>query len=171
MESVDSREIDHLTLSFETESTQPVVVRVKNSVGSLTNELRRAVAVAGGFLVPSDRGEWGGETAFVNSVGNSHSVISCNTESLHVTPNGILAVTGLSHLGWNNGALFKLRSPRKGQWTAVKWRVLPGAPMFSRMLTSGDLFVSCVGGMVTVSPDGSMECLKRSDVISSDTPR
>jgi len=72
----------------------------------------------------------------------------------------------------NNGALFKLHSPKKGQWAAVKWRVLPGAPIFSRMLTSGDLFVSCVGGMVTVSPDGSMKCLKRSDVFSAEiTPR
>jgi HEAT repeat protein len=170
MDSLDSREIEHATLKFESPSTKPMVVRVKDSGGSLTNGFRRAVAVDGGFLVPSDLGEWGGETTFVNAAGNSHSVIACNTESVHVTTNGILAVTGLSHLGMNNGALFKLQSPKKGQWTAVKWRVLPGAPIFSLMLTSGDLFVSCVGGMVTVSPDGRMKCLKRSDVISSDAP-
>jgi HEAT repeat protein len=172
MEMLEASEIEHATLAFEKPSAQPLSMRIKNSYGHITNEVHKAVAVDGGFLVPSDLGEWGGGTAFVDSNGNSHPVIACNTESVHVTTNGILAVTGLAHISLNGGAIFKLKSAKKGQWAAVKWRILPGAPIFSRTLTNGDLFVSCIGGIVTVTPDGTMKCLKRSDVVSSEiTPQ
>jgi len=167
MEFLKSEDLGRLKFSLEKPSEQPLTVGLKDLAGEITNSVRKAVTLDGGFLVATDNGEWGGETAFVDSAGNSHTVVESNTEAIHKTPDGFLAVTGLSHLSMNHGVVYRLNSPKQGQWVAIKWRALPGAPIFSRMLTTADLLVSCTGGIVLVSLDGKMKCLGRSDVLVS----
>jgi hypothetical protein len=43
-----------------------------------------------------------------------------------------------------------------GQPRATLWRDLPGAPDKAFLLKNGTLFVSCDGGDVEVSPDGTL---------------
>jgi hypothetical protein len=90
-------------------------------------------------------------------------VVSENTQALYPTTTGALAVTGLAHMDLDRGSVYKLAKRADGSWAGEKWRALPGAPRFSRMLKDGNLFISCNGGIVTISPDGEIRWLTRSE--------
>ena len=129
----------------------------------------RGVKVDDGYLVGSDRGEWGGEIAYVNREGKARILMPLNTEAIYKTKAGIVAVTGVAHMTFNSGCLFKISKTADGRWGAEKWRVLPGAPRFSRLLKNGNLFISCHGGMVLISPDGRMRSVTRQESVGSKT--
>jgi HEAT repeat protein len=122
-----------------------------------------------GHFIATDNGEWGGDTKFIDSKGHSHLVVTENTQAVYRVPSGALAVTGLAHLDMNSGAIYKLTKKPDGSWLGEKWRALPGAPRFSRMLKDGNLFVSCYGGIVTISPDGEIRLLTRSESLQPAT--
>jgi hypothetical protein len=124
--------------------------------GGRDEEKMRGVKVDDGYLVGSDRGEWGGEIAYVNRAGKARILTPLNTEAIYRTKAGIVAVTGLAHMTFNSGCLFRISKTAEGEWSASKWRVLPGAPRVSRLLKDGNLFISCHGGMVLISTDGRM---------------
>ena len=119
------------------------------------------VKVKDGYLIGADEGEFGGELSFFDSKGKSRHIISENTEAIYKTERGIFAVTGLAHISMNSGFVFEVSTSTDGSWTAAKWRALPGAPRFSRLLKDGNILVSCHGGIVLVSPDGDMKLLSR----------
>jgi hypothetical protein len=124
--------------------------------GGRDEEKMRGVKADDGYLVGSDRGEWGGEIAYVNRAGKARILTPLNTEAIYRTKAGIVAVTGLAHMTFNSGCLFRISKTAEGEWSASKWRVLPGAPRVSRLLKDGNLFISCHGGMVLISTDGRM---------------
>lgn len=126
-----------------------------------TPEKMRGVKVDDGHLVGSDQGEWGGRITYVNREGKSRMLLPLNTEAIYKTKAGIVAVTGVAHMTYNEGCLFRIGKAADGHWSAQKWRVLPGAPRFSRLLKDGNLFVSCHGGIAMISRDGEMRSLKR----------
>lgn len=140
-------------------------VKIKAHDGALHVKERRGIQIGDGYLVGTDNGEWGGEIAFIDGDGNSHLVAHENTEAIYKTAAGIFAVTGLAHMGANSGFIFKIQKGAGQQWTAEKWRALPGAPRFSRLLENGSLFVSCHGGIVLVSPAGEMKSMTRSECL------
>ena len=113
----------------------------------------------------SDRGEFGGEIVYVDKEKETRVLAPENTEAIYKTRAGIVAVTGLAHMDQNTGCLFRITKDAGGHWGARRWRELPGAPRFSRLLKDGNLFVSCFGGVVLVSPDGGMRSLKREEVL------
>lgn len=121
------------------------------------------LTVDNGYFIATDNGEWGGETKFIDSKKHAHLVVSENTQALYRISSGALAVTGLAHMGTSIGAIYKLSKRADGSWVGEKWRALPGGPRFSRMLQKGYLFVSCYGGIVTISPDGEIRSLTRSE--------
>jgi HEAT repeat protein len=121
------------------------------------------IEVNDGYLIGSDRGEWGGEIRFVDFKGHSRVIVRANTEAIYQTSQGVMAVTGLAHLGTNNGCVYKINKGADGRWTAIAWRTFPGAPKFSRALKDGRILISCHGGIVLVSPDGDMRYLTRSE--------
>jgi hypothetical protein len=123
----------------------------------------RGVEVDDGSLVGSNRGEWGGEIAYVNREGKARILMPVNTEAIYKTEAGIVAVTGVAHMAHNTGCLFRISKTADGEWSASRWRVLPGAPAFSRLLKDANLFVSCLGGMVLISPDGRMRSVTRQE--------
>lgn len=131
--------------------------------GDRDEEKMRGVEVEDGYLVGSDRGEWGGETAYVDRAGKARILVPVNTEAIYKTRAGIVAVTGGAQMTFNSGCLFRISKTVDGDWSASKWRVLPGAPRFSRLLKDGNLFVSCHGGMVLIAPDGRMRQLTRQE--------
>jgi hypothetical protein len=140
-------------------------VAIKAAEGRVDVEKRTAIQVEGGHLVGTDYGEFGGGVAFVDGEGNSHVLADENTQAIYKTSQGVLSVAGLAHMGTNSGFIFKLHTAGNQRWAAEKWRALPGAPRFSRLLKNGDLFVTCYGGMVVVSPAGEMKSLTREECL------
>ncbi|MBN1507872.1 MAG: hypothetical protein JW955_13560 [Sedimentisphaerales bacterium] len=72
-------------------------------------------------------------------------------------PFGIVAVTGLSHLGMGGGMLFKVWKGDDGLWRTGRWRVLPDAPSTAGVLVNGNLYVGCYRGSIEVSPSGDIK--------------
>ncbi len=138
-----------------------VMVAIERKNQGLKTEQWRGVKVEDGYLAGCDRGEWGGEIAFVDLKGNPLVIAHQNARTIYKTADGIVAVTGLAHLSGNNGFLFKVGKGTDGVWTATKWRALPGAPRLSRLLKDGRLFICCYGGIVLISPNGGMKSLSR----------
>ena len=110
--------------------------------------------VPNGFLLGSNRGEWGGELVFTDGASTAVRVIEDNVQGIHRLPCGIVAVTGLAHLTLNHGMIYLVEVPASGKPRATKWKSLPGAPRKSDLLQDGRLFVSCYGGDIVVSVDG-----------------
>jgi hypothetical protein len=164
MESINRDEQGSIRLPLPATPPPVIKVSIKRKGGPLKEEQSRGVAVPNGYLIGSNRGEWGGEISFVDTKGNVEEVSGRNTEAIYHAGGSILAVTGLAHLTMNSGFILKVSKSADGRWMAANWRVLPGAPIFSRLLEDGSLFVSCYGGIVMVSPDGKMRYLTRREV-------
>jgi HEAT repeat protein len=129
-----------------------------------------AVKLDDGWLTGTNLGEWGGEILFKDLQGNVTALAQVNTEAVYLTDKGPVAVTGLAHMTSNYGRLYRLRKNDAGKWTAEPWRVLPGAPIFSRKLEDGNLLINCHGGIVLVSPDGTMKTLTRKEALRDNVP-
>ncbi|MBK7642684.1 MAG: hypothetical protein IPJ19_06470 [Planctomycetes bacterium] len=110
----------------------------------------------GGLLLGATRGEWGGEVVYLKPDGKQEQVLWENTIGLHRTPSGIVAVTGLAHLTLEEGVLYRIDLGADGSYKATWWKRLPGAPSRSGLRADGTLVVSCRGGTIAVSPDGSL---------------
>lgn len=123
-----------------------------------------ALRVPGGWLLGSDRGEWGGELVFFGEPGQQHELLQDNVEDIFRFGDSYVAVVGIAHLGGNRGALISVEQTAAG-WKASTWRILPGAPMRSYLTTNGELLVATYsGGTIVVSADGKMrmaECRKQ----------
>jgi HEAT repeat protein len=113
------------------------------------------IRVDGGSVLGSSRGEWGGELVYVDAQGAVNRLVSSNTRAIHRMPFGIVAVTGLAHLAFSQGGLYRIDRSREG-FKATKWRTLPGAPRESGFLANGDLFIACDGGDIVITPSGEL---------------
>src|SRR3546814_4876269 len=71
-------------------------------------EAKQTLQAFGGTLVGKDEGEWGGEVAFREPDGNTYTVIADNSHGIFEMPYGVVALTGLAHLGINRGAITPL---------------------------------------------------------------
>ena len=96
------------------------------------------------------------ENLFKGNAGAVTTLVDDNTTGIHRMPFGIVAATGLAHMTLNHGYLYLVDIKDGSPPNARLWKVLPGAPMKSGLLKSGDLFVACVGGNVLVSPTGEI---------------
>lgn len=170
MESLDKNEGNLIRFPVATRPEQLVTIVIKTPMGGRGNQQGRGVQVEDGHLIGTDRGEWGGEITFIDLKGNLRVIVTENTEAIYKTADGIFAVTGLAHMGTNDGFVFRLTKDAQGSWTAKKWRALPGAPRFSRLLADGSLFISCYDGIVLVFPNGEMKSLTRKEALSSPSP-
>lgn len=116
-----------------------------------------ALRVDGGWLVGSDRGEWGGELAYIADGGDARVVLEDNIEGIFKLGQTIVAVSGLAHLSQNQGMLYALARGSDGAWHATPWRALPGAPQRSWLAPDGRLLVNTyAGGAVLVDAEGGM---------------
>jgi hypothetical protein len=115
-----------------------------------------ALRVSDGLLLGGNRGEWGGELAFKDKAGVVTTLVEDNTTGIHRMPFGVVAATGLAHMMLNHGYLYLVEFKEGAPPKARIWKVLPGAPMQTGLLKSGDLFVACAGGNVLISPTGEI---------------
>lgn len=112
--------------------------------------------VDGGYLVGSDRGEWGGELVFIDAEGKQTTLLGENIYGIHRMASGLVALAGYGHFT-SEGVLFRVSRGEDGAWRASSWKVLPGTPRVSGVLANGNLFVACEGGSVEVSPAGEIK--------------
>lgn len=75
-----------------------------------------------------DLGEWGGEVGFREPDGPEHQLIDDNSRGIFRMPFGVIAITGLAHLGDNHGSVYMLSRDIDGRVTASKTLTLPGWP-------------------------------------------
>lgn len=109
-----------------------------------------------GWLVGSDRGEWGGELAYIEDGQSPQIILNENVEDIYKLGDRYVAVSGLAHLVANRGEIYAI-TPAKEGWVATPWRALPGAPQSSWMVGTGELLVNTIGGgSILISPSGAM---------------
>lgn len=130
------------------------IVEHRNAVSQVPQV---ALRVDGGWLVGSSRGEWGGELVFLGDDGANQTILEENVEDIYSLGSRIVAVTGLAHMGINNGMLYDLTRVEQSRWNARPWRSLPGAPHSSGLVSSEEVMVSVGRGVfILVSSDGVM---------------
>lgn len=117
-----------------------------------------ALRVPDGWLVGSNRGEWGGELAFVGDDGSEAVIDDINVEDIYVLGDRTLAITGLAHLTGNSGMVLAVERDAQGKWSTRPWRSLPGAPTASWRTAGDRLFIQTIGpdGLL-LSSDGGMQ--------------
>lgn len=67
-----------------------------------------AMRFSGGILMGGDRGEWGGELMFRDGGGADHRLLEENVKGIFKNATGAFVITGLAHLGINEGAIYDL---------------------------------------------------------------
>jgi HEAT repeat protein len=116
-----------------------------------------ALRVDDGWLVGSDRGEWGGELAFIGDDGTLTVIVNENVKNIHLVGDRWIVVAGLSHLLSSRGMLFDVFRTPAGAWSYSPWRRLPSAPKSSRLVETGELLIEdYYGASILVSEAGSM---------------
>ncbi|NTX54458.1 HEAT repeat domain-containing protein [Myxococcus sp. CA039A] len=116
--------------------------------------------VANGHLLGTNRGEWGGELVHRSAKRATTVLLKENTRSIHRIGDTLVAVTGLAHLSSHRGMLYRI-VPKGDSYVAEPWRALPGSPKVAGTMEDGRLFISCAGGDVIVTPDGTLEMSTR----------
>ena len=82
----------------------------------------------GGVIVGSNMGEFGGDVRFTQSDGTSYGIVPNNSAGVFAMPYGVVALTGLEHLGSSRGAVHSISKAVDSPVTAKLMMHLPGAP-------------------------------------------
>jgi HEAT repeat protein len=115
-----------------------------------------ALRVENGWLVGSNRGEWGGELAFIPDNGPAQILLNENVEDIYELGGQVVALTGLAHLMSNHGTVHALARGASGKWSATPWRALPGAPQSSWPVDTGEVLINVAsGGTLLLRQDGT----------------
>lgn len=119
-----------------------------------------ALRTKNGWLLGSNRGEWGGEIVYKGDNGITQLIAHENVEDIYKIGNRYIAIVGLAHLILNNGIILELKKDSLGIWTAIPWRILPGAPRGSWFVKSGKLLVATNGGDFVIDKNGNFDQVK-----------
>jgi len=119
------------------------VARLAKETG--VNGLSAFLEVPGGRLLGTDRGEWGGELYFQPTGGQPKEIYSGNIADVLETSDGIIALTGLAHMGINHGYVLSI-TPEGERYVAHRKLTLPGAPRYVQSAGPGQLLIVTVTG-------------------------
>ncbi len=111
-------------------SRDAVVADAKKAQAELLSKAdpQQSLSAFSGTVIGKDEGEWGGEVAFKESNGTTYTVVADNSHGLFEMPYGVIALTGLAHLGINRGAVHLLSRPPNSRVISHQLMELPGAP-------------------------------------------
>ena len=98
-----------------------------------------------GWLVGSDRGEFGGELVYLPDNGEPRVLLHDNVKAIHLFGGGYAVVTGLGHLDMTRGAIVLLEDDNDGTPRIVDILNLPGVPATSWLGPSNALIVTAYG--------------------------
>lgn len=105
-----------------------------------------ALKVTNGWLVGSNRGEWGGELVHLDTNGEQTIILEENIEDIYKLGDRHIAITGLAHLTLNSGLIYEVYQEKDGSWKSKPWLTLPGSPISSWFVESGELLINTYGG-------------------------
>lgn len=112
------------------------------------------LSIDGGRLYGVDKGEFGGGLFFDDGHGHVSQVGAMNVQAIARLGTDIVAISGLSHLGWVNGAVYKLERGQHGDWHATYWRRLPWAP-YGAVAEPGQLRIVLPAADILLATDGT----------------
>lgn len=124
-----------------------------------------ALKVSDGWLVGSNRGEWGGELVHLTENKEQTILLKENIEDTYQLGNRYIALTGLSHMMSNSGYIYEIFQDKTGRWQTEPWLRLPGAPRSSWLVETGEILINTSGGgSILLSLDGEFrmaECVTK----------
>ena len=91
-------------------------------------DAKQSLSAFGGTVIGKDQGEWGGEVSFHEPDGRTYTVIDDNSHGIFEMPYGVIALTGLAHLGINRGEVHLLSRSSDGLVSSTSLMRLPGMP-------------------------------------------
>ena len=91
-------------------------------------EPKQSLPAFGGTVLGKDEGEWGGEVEFHESDGTTYTVVADNSHGIFEMPYGVIALTGLAHLGSHRGTAYLLTRASGARVSAQPLMQLPGSP-------------------------------------------
>ena len=116
-----------------------------------------ALRIGTSWLAGTDRGEWGGELVWIRADGQATQLLAANVFDIVRLGPHVVAVTGLAHLGTNDGMLYIVAQDEHDNLQATPWRALPAAPKDAALTHDGQLMVNTYGGgAVLIDPTGRM---------------
>jgi len=122
-----------------------------------------ALKVADGWLVGSDRGEWGGELIHIPERGAGNVLYEENIEDIYLLGSQLVATSGMAHVMINDGFLLRIDKNDTGRYMATPWKRLPASPATSWLIEGGKLLVNTYdGGSVIIDAHGKFrmaECV------------
>ena len=137
-----SAQLEQLKFNFDIVSFGPE--------GEITQTIEEtpgvALPVKLGWLLGSDRGEWGGNLVFKSTNGEQEIIINDNIEDIYQFPFGYVVTAGLSHMGTMRGAIYVITEPTPGHYISTKLHALTGRPHTSWLIESGELLINMRNG-------------------------
>jgi len=129
--------------SVETIQEQPVV----------------GVELQHGWLLGSDRGEWGGALVYKTDQAEN-LLLEDNIEDIYKFSSGYIVTAGLSHLGLSGGSIYLIEGDEPNFKSEVLFS-LPAAPESSWLLSPSELLVNVEGEMsYLLRDDGTLTKVK-----------
>jgi len=106
-----------------------------------------------GYLVGTDRGEFGGELKFIDSEGNESLVLHDNIKSLYSINGKTIAIAGLAHMDSNSGSIYQITEKSNGTLSVELILALPAAPIETKRKSSGEILINTYGGTIELTND------------------
>ncbi len=145
--------------SAKRSSTGTVAISSETMIRSQRRVMRTptvAMHLADGWLLGSDRGEWGGELFWLSDSGVQQSILDGNVQDIYRLGDRIVVIVGFA-MSLKNGDLIEIERTNANHWHHSIWRTLPGAPAASGLTPEGDLFINTNGGgPVLIDAQGNM---------------
>jgi hypothetical protein len=144
---------------FKKQELPPGIQRVKGMVG-----LQSTLKLRNGWLLGFDGGEFGGGLWFAGDDGATQILNRENVQGFVATPQGVLILAGLAHMGIDSGRVFvvpyAVKSPRDVKLLAE----LDGAPEAFTKVSDDVMLVVTTRGVSRISSRGGSELLLRRDL-------
>ncbi|MBN8740382.1 MAG: hypothetical protein BGP24_01535 [Lysobacterales bacterium 69-70] len=114
-----------------------------------------ALRLSNGWLLGSNRGEWGGEVAYQPDDAAVHIVEEANVIDIVELPFGVVVLEGLAHLEQDRGSI--LLAELKGGKVGLKpLHGLPAQPRSLRLLEDGSLLITTRQGQLVLGVRGEL---------------
>ncbi len=115
-----------------------------------------AVKFSESWITGDDRGEWGGELIAFSNNKPTKTLLNENIEDIYVLGDYAYVITGLAHMIFNNGLIYRLENTESGYLIQPLYR-LPGAPMSSWKISNNSILINTMSGSVIFNPEQGLK--------------